>query len=174
MHPQSNTPPLFGDTRLPARFWAKVRIGSIPALRPELGPCWEWTARRNNKGYGMFGVGSRTDGSAKIVSAHKLAYETLIGPIPNHLESDHLCRNRGCVRPGHIEPVTHAVNCQRSPLSARPSGEASSSAKLSEAQVQEIRRLRGKVSQRKLAARFAVGKSQIGAIQRGEWWQHLL
>src|SRR3990167_6684789 len=109
MHVQSNTP-TFGDERLPPRFWAKVRIGSIPTFQPQLGPCWEWTAGRVPDGYGQFGVGSRTDGSARSGPAPRIASETLIGPISEGLESDHLCRNRACVNPSHIEPVTRTMN----------------------------------------------------------------
>jgi len=162
-----------GDPRLPARFWSKVRIGSVPAHRPDLGPCWEWMADRR-KGYGRFRIGSRRDGNSRLVQAHRLAYETLVGPIRRGLESDHLCRNRPCVRPSHIEPVTHAINGQRSPLVGRSMGEANGSAKLTAEQVREIRRLRGTVNQRAIAARFGVGKTIVGAIQRGENWARAL
>jgi len=147
--------PTFGDERLPARFWAKVRLGPVPAHRPDLGPCWEWMAYRNRKDYGRFG-GRRADGGNRMVLAHRWAYETLIGPIPDGLEPDHLCRNHPCVRPSHLEPVTHIVNMQRSPLKWGRNGEANGRAKLTEEQVREIRQLRGAVSQRKLATRFGV------------------
>ena len=108
---QSITPHLFGDTRLPARFWAKVNEnGPIPTHRPELGPCWEWTAGRTC-GYGSFQAGTLRQ--PRTVRAHCWAYEHLIGPIPEGLESDHLCRNPGCVRLTHIELVTHAENVRR-------------------------------------------------------------
>ena len=149
----------FGDPRLPARFWAKVRTGSIPAHRPDLGSCWQWTAARFVGGYGLFHVGSRIDGSARPAYAHRFAYEVLIGPIPKPLEPDHLCRNRACVCPTHLEPVTRAVNTQRGDR-----------AKLTMADIPVIRALRGAVSQRKLAARFSVSQPQIGRIQRGRAW----
>ncbi|HAM40031.1 MAG TPA: hypothetical protein DCP69_01495 [Candidatus Omnitrophica bacterium] len=94
----------FGDPRLPARFWAKVRV-------LENG-CWEWTATRRT-GYGRFKVGSRRDRTARFLQAHRFAYETLVGPIPEGLESDHLCRNRPCIFPAHIEPVTPRENVLR-------------------------------------------------------------
>ena len=165
--------PTFGDSRLPARFWNKVRIGPTPIDRPDLGPCWEWTAHRDRRGYGRFAVGSQTDGSYRSAAlAHRLAYETLVGPIPDGLEPDHLCRNQPCVNPGHLEPVTHAVNLQRSPLQARK-GETNGNAKLTENQVREIKRLRGVVSQRKLAVSFGVDYTLIGQIQRGQAWKHV-
>ena len=108
------TPPVFGDPRLPARFWAKVNPnGPIPAHRPDLGPCWEWTASLEGNGYGHFWSGSRSDGSRKVVSSYRWAYEHLVAPVADGLELDHLCRNRPCVRPSHIEPVTHRENVLR-------------------------------------------------------------
>lgn len=90
------------------RFWAKVdKNGPVPAHRPDLGPCWLWTGGRNNTGYGTFRYDDRT------VVAHALAYVWRYGPIPDGLEPDHLCRVRHCVRPDHLEPVTHGDNVRR-------------------------------------------------------------
>lgn len=87
------------------RFWPKVnKHGPIPDYRPELGPCWVWTAAMATGGYGAFGVGRRK------VYAHRFAYELLVGPIPEGLEIDHLCRVRACVNPTHLEAVTHREN----------------------------------------------------------------
>lgn len=83
------------------RFWAKVGYHSRADV------CWEWLRYRTPAGYGQFGV----DG--KLVLAHRYSYELLIGPIPNGLTLDHLCRNRGCVNPFHLEAVTLKVNCLR-------------------------------------------------------------
>jgi len=165
--------PVVGDPRLPPHFWEKVRLGAVSAHRPDLGPCWEWMAARFSRNYGSFMAGSRTDGSARQVRAHRLAYETLVGPIPDGFESDHLCRNHSCIRPSHIEPVTHQINMERSPLVGRTNGEAHGQAKLTEGQVREIRRLRSRVPQRSLAARFGVSHSVISRIQRGESWAHI-
>lgn len=46
-------------------------------------------------------------------TAHRVVYETVVGPVPEGLELDHLCRNRGCVNPAHLEPVTHQENMRR-------------------------------------------------------------
>ncbi|KKM80048.1 hypothetical protein LCGC14_1343730 [marine sediment metagenome] len=97
---------LFGDPRLPVRFWAKVRIGSTPTQRPDLGPCWEWTGARR-KGYGQLWHEGRA------VSAHRLAYECLSGVVPPGLQLDHLCRIRHCANPGHVEAVTGLENTRR-------------------------------------------------------------
>lgn len=80
------------------RFWSKV---------DKSGECWVWTAGQSH-GYGCFAVKK-----GKTVYAHRLAYELLVGPIPNGLQIDHLCRNRRCVRPDHLEPVTRKTNILR-------------------------------------------------------------
>ena len=86
------------------RFWPKVNL---------LGDCWLWLAYVNHGGYGRFRVGSMTDGTRRTVNAHRWAYEHLVGPIPEGLDLDHLCRVPGCVNPEHLEPVTHRENVAR-------------------------------------------------------------
>lgn len=71
------------------------------------GICWEWTAARDSNDYGRV----RWEGSAAL--AHKVIWELLVGPVPEGLELDHLCRNPPCVNPDHLEPVTHAENIRR-------------------------------------------------------------
>lgn len=76
------------------------------------GDCWEWTGPRTPTGYG------RCYFRGNQVGAHRVAIELLVGPIPSHLEVDHLCRNRSCVNPDHLELVTHRENLRRSPALA--------------------------------------------------------
>ena len=106
MHSQCTTP-TFGDPRLPPRFWAKVLIGSVPTQRPDLGPCWECVGARYWNEYGAFWWEGR------VQRAHRVAFLTLIGPISEKLEPDHLCRNRPCVYPTHVEVVTRRENIMR-------------------------------------------------------------
>lgn len=76
--------------------------------------CWEWTGTRGPTGYGSLSY--RDDqGTPRTITAHRLAYLLLIGPIPEGFEVDHLCSNRGCVRPSHLEPVTPTENKRRKP-----------------------------------------------------------
>ena len=161
---QRTTPPVFGDTRLPARFWAKVNPnGPIPANRPELGPCWEWTAYRLHNGYGVFSIGSRTDGTRRVILAHRIAYERLVGLIPEGVQSDHLCRNRPCIRPTHIEPVTQRENGRRG---VRPS-------KLVAANIPVIRSLCGRLTLKNIARWYGVSEAAICRAQSGKNWAHI-
>lgn len=82
-------------------FWQRVDKGAT---------CWEWTGGKVGRGYGAAYV----DGVQR--PAHRVAYEELRGPVPDGLDLDHLCRNRACVNPDHLEPVSRRVNLLRSPI----------------------------------------------------------
>jgi hypothetical protein len=88
---------------LEQRFWSKVdRRGDDE--------CWPWTAGRlPGSDYGQFWVAS----AGQNVGAHRVAYELLVGPIPEGAYLDHLCRNHPCVNPAHLEPVTCQENLLR-------------------------------------------------------------
>lgn len=70
-------------------------------------PCWFWLGALSRKGYGRVQV----DGVHR--PAHRAVYEALYGPVPKHLHLDHLCSNKSCVNPAHMEPVTPAENNRR-------------------------------------------------------------
>lgn len=92
------------------RFWPKIdKNGPVPAQAPHLGPCWMWLAARDRFGYGCTSLGR-----GRSRRAHRVIYEWLVGPIPDGLTLDHLCRNKSCVNPSHLEPVTMAENNRRS------------------------------------------------------------
>lgn len=97
------------------RFWPKVeKNGPTPDYRPGLGPCWLWTGSRDTLGYGKFRpFPFPTTNGSTVHLAHRWAYETLVGAIPDGLQLDHLCRNPRCVNPVHLEPVTHRENILR-------------------------------------------------------------
>lgn len=92
------------DQPLEVRFWSKVDKG---------GPfgCWVWTASLNSTGYGQFIVMRGKRGYPR--PAHRVAWELIRGPVAVGHVLDHLCRNRACVRPDHLEPVTNEENIQR-------------------------------------------------------------
>ena len=83
---------------IPERFWEKVDAE---------GDCWEWTGALSG-GYGQF----RTE-AAVSRGAHRWSWEHLVGPIPSSMQLDHLCRNRRCVNPDHLEPVPQRTNVLR-------------------------------------------------------------
>jgi hypothetical protein len=71
--------------------------------------CWEYPTL-NESGYGVIGSGGR---GGATMRTHRVAYEAHVGPIPDGLQLDHLCRNRACCNPAHLEPVTPTTNIRR-------------------------------------------------------------
>ncbi|HYE58590.1 MAG TPA: HNH endonuclease signature motif containing protein [Rhodothermales bacterium] len=92
------------------RFFAKVdKSGPVPEHRPELGPCWLWTASKNGTGYGAFCVYIDLNKMGRAM-AHRWSYEHHKGPIPAGKEIHHICGTPACVNPDHLEPVTRQEN----------------------------------------------------------------
>lgn len=95
------------------RFWSRVD-------RSDPSGCWLWTRATNNKGYGSVNLYHHP------VGAHRVAYELLVGPIPEGLVLDHVvargCTSRACVNPAHLEPVTNSENLRRTVFFNRANG----------------------------------------------------
>lgn len=142
----------------------------------EISGCWNWKGSTRN-GYGRLFVGSRSDGTRKSVSAHRLSHEAFIGEIPDGLEICHKCDNRRCVNPDHLFPGTRQENVDDRESKNRnkpPKGEAVGTSKLSSADVTSMRRLRTKgISFSKLAERFGVCKKTARQACNGETWKHV-
>ena len=115
--------------------------------------CWIWPYSINSNGYGNMGR------NKKVIEAYKFFYQEVVGPIPANCELDHLCKNKLCVNPSHLEPVSHAENCRRGKQT-----------KLTKNNVKEIRRLSSTLSHRLIADKFGVSRQSISYILQGKRW----
>lgn len=125
-----------------------TRYRNVPACGytvDEATGCWVWGLSTNADGYGL----------TERTLAHRLLYERHVGPIPEGMELDHLCRVRLCVNPAHMEPVTHLENVRRG-----------ASTKLTDEQVAAIREDRR--LQRVIAAEYGITQSHVSSIKLGK------
>lgn len=156
-----------------ARFWAKVnKNGPIQPHCPELGPCWEWMACLDTKGYGQLTIGGKFH-----QSAHRVSWQIHNGPIPSGMCVLHHCDCPSCLRISHLFLGTKAENIQDMFAKDRNRhatayGERVRSAKLSWDSVSEIRsRYRaGGIFQRQLANEYGVSQILISRILRNKAW----
>jgi len=119
--------------------------------------CWIWQLGVDQKGYGFFAVNSRRH------IAHRVFYERLKGPVEDGLHLDHLCRNRRCVNPNHLEAVSAAINTQRG-----------LNAKVTPAIAREIRAKSELSTQKDLAIEFGLDRSTISLIVNRKRWRNIL
>ena len=129
------------------------RNGQRYIVDPQTG-CWNWNGAITDGGYG-----ARIPTPTGPKAPHRIFYEAAYGPIPEGMQIDHLCRNRRCVNPGHLEPVTPAENVRR--------GVAT---KLTSDDVREIRRLLGTTPPSVLARQFGVSAASITLIAKRKNW----
>lgn len=188
---------------LAARFWPKVnKDGPIPAHRPDLGPCWLWTASLGSNGYGQIGSGG-TDW--RPIGAHCASWLLHVGPIPDGLSVLHHCDVKRCVNPPHLFVGTAADNAadmwakgrgpggdrngsridpsrlrrgERHPARIDPSylarGERQGSAKLTAEDVVAIRSAyAGGARLAALSRRFKVTERAIRNVVTGKTWRHI-
>ena len=134
--------------------------------------CWNWTASKS-RGYGQISVGGKY---GRMLHAHRVAYELFVGPIPRGLYVCHHCDNRACVNPNHLFLGTQADNIGDSVVKGRHQrGERNGQAKLTQAQVQEIRdqyRWRSlDLGSGALGRHFGVSSDEILAIVHRRHWR---
>lgn len=143
-----------------ARFWDRV---------DRAGDCWVWTGSTNKNGYGWFWWNGKNQRS------HRVAWELTHGPIESDVKVLHTCDNPTCVNPDHLYPGTDADNMRDKVERGRQTkGEDVNTAKLTRGDVVELREAYASgISMVVLCERFAVSKSQVCRIVRGQSWKHV-
>jgi hypothetical protein len=146
-----------------ACFWAKAKVLGAD-------DCWEWQGAVRGKGYGVF----------RKISAHRYAYQTHRGPIPDGLLIRHMCGNKLCVNPSHLEPGTAQDNMddrrrlgEKMPYGTNGNpGALNGRAKLSEEEARYIIANPDGLTGNQLAMKFNVSKATISLIRSGRRWGH--
>jgi hypothetical protein len=144
-------------TRL-ERFWSRVHKTSS---------CWNWTGPFNTRGYGV------TNRSRKFILAHRLSWLIEHGTDPGDLCVLHHCDNPSCVRPDHLflgDRQDNANDMLSKGREGHPIGETNPNVKLRDDQVDEIRRLKGRMRQVDIGSMFGIHQSHVSRIHRGVAW----
>lgn len=145
------------------RFWEKVdRDGPVPPHRPELGPCWIWTAGVGiSNGYGRINRG----GDIGPEYTHRISWELNVGPIPDGMHVLHKCDVRRCVRPDHLFLGTNDDNVADMNAKGR---RVSAMQRLSDAEIVDIRSLVAFGADRKVVAReFGISREHVRDVVSG-------
>lgn len=163
---------VYARSDVAVRFWARVDNRGNEN-------CWPFLGAHTTDGYGHFQVGSRRDGSRRMVYAHRLAWELTHGKIPQGQLACHKCDQPSCCNPSHLFLGSSADNVADMDAKGRRvatamKGERHGRAKLTDDDVRNIRRIAGHESRRSTSIRFGVTEKTIGSIQRGDTWRHVV
>lgn len=152
------------------RFFPRVNKNG-PVIKPDLGPCWEWTASLDANGYGQLSSGKRP---AIPLKAHRISWEIYRGPIPDGMCVLHSCDNPKCANPSHLRLGTqtenmvdkvergrhyHGERCHLSKISSRTAGLIFAEAHA------------GRKTHQSIADSFGVSRATVGDIKRGKSWK---
>ncbi len=150
------------DPIVQQRFSAKVG-------KRDPNDCWEWLGSKDGCGYGTFAIGR------KVKNSHRVAWQIENGEIPDGMCVCHRCDNPPCCNPGHLFLGTHSDNMKDMSRKGRaPRGEKSPSAKITEGDVREIRRLVSMgVGQTDIAKEFGIAISNVSQISNRKRWRHV-
>ena len=152
------------------RFWEKVMKSS---------GCWIWKGAHNQEGYGSIGIGSRTDGTRRLIKAHRMCWYLTYGVIPVGMCVLHRCDNPTCVNPDHLFLGTHADNMRDKKIKGRAKtgpllfGEAHPRSRLHAEDVHKIRKMSSEegLSQSQIGKLFGVSQTHVGRILRKQRWR---
>jgi HNH endonuclease len=160
---------LTSDEQQAARFWERVDKLGVWRSHTVADPCWLWTGGRGN-GYGIIWWKGRQE------NAHRIAWILTVGPIPPGQHVLHRCDVKTCCRPSHLFLGSQGDNMRDfTRKGLRQKGEQHHRAKLTAAQVIEIRRrhTEEQASVRQLGAEFAMSRTHIREIIQRRRWAHL-